>query len=67
MNAFVEMRKFISLNGQVFERLTNVEYNGINEPNCTSLVFGEVFDGIVSVSEDFKGEHFCGKSTFFDV
>lgn len=25
MNAFVEMRKFISLNGQVFERLTSVE------------------------------------------
>ena len=23
MNAFVEMRKFISVNGQVFERLTN--------------------------------------------
>ena len=23
MNAFVEMRKFISINGQVFERLTN--------------------------------------------
>ena len=26
MNAFVEMRKFISSNGQLFERLTNVEY-----------------------------------------
>ena len=26
MNAFVEMRKFIARNGQVFERLTNVEY-----------------------------------------
>ena len=26
MNAFVEMRKFLMLNGQVFERLTNVEY-----------------------------------------
>ena len=26
MNAFVEMRKFITRNGQVFERLTNVEY-----------------------------------------
>ncbi len=25
MNVFVEMRKFISLNGQVFERLTSVE------------------------------------------
>ena len=26
MNAFVEMRKFIATNGQVFQRLTNVEY-----------------------------------------
>ena len=25
MNAFVEMRKFLMINGQVFERLTNVE------------------------------------------
>ena len=26
MNAFVEMRKFLNTNGQIFERLTNVEY-----------------------------------------
>lgn len=26
MNAFVEMRKFLLLNGQIFERLTRVEY-----------------------------------------
>ena len=26
MKAFVEMRKFLMINGQVFERLTNVEY-----------------------------------------
>ena len=26
MDAFVEMRKFLMLNGQVFERLTNIEY-----------------------------------------
>lgn len=26
VNSFIEMRKFISSNGQVFERLTNVEY-----------------------------------------
>lgn len=26
MKAFIEMRKFILNNGQVFERLTNVEY-----------------------------------------
>ena len=26
MNAFVEMRKFLIQNGQIFERLTNIEY-----------------------------------------
>ena len=26
VNAFIEMRKFLNSNGQVFERLTNVEY-----------------------------------------
>jgi hypothetical protein len=26
MDAFVEMRKFLAVNGQLFERLTNVEY-----------------------------------------
>ena len=40
MNAFVEMRKFISSNAQVFERLTNVEYKLLEHDKK----FDEIFD-----------------------
>lgn len=42
MNAFVEMKKFISLNGQVFERLTNVEYKLLEHDNRFNQVFNEL-------------------------
>ena len=42
MNAFVEMKKFISLNGQVFERLTNVEYKLLEHDNKFNQVFNEL-------------------------
>ncbi len=40
MNAFVKMRKFISSNAQVFERLTNVEYKLLEHDKK----FDEIFD-----------------------
>ena len=40
MNAFVEMRKFLLIHGQVFERLTKVEYKLLEHDNK----FDEVFD-----------------------
>ena len=42
MNAFVEMRKFISLNGQIFQRLTNVEYKLLEHDNKFNQVFNEL-------------------------
>lgn len=42
MDAFVEMRKFISLNGQMFERLTNVEYKLLEHDNKFNQVFNEL-------------------------
>ena len=39
MNAFVEMRKFISINGQVFERLTNIEYKLLEHDSKFNQVF----------------------------
>ena len=42
MDAFVEMRKFISMNGQVFERLTNVEYKLLEHDNKINQVFNEL-------------------------
>lgn len=41
MKAFVEMRKFISLNGQVFERLTNIEYKMLEHDKKFDMVFIE--------------------------
>lgn len=54
MNAFVEMRKFISLNGQVFERLTNVEYKLLEHDNKFNQVFNEL--------QNNKELYHCGAS-----
>ena len=42
MNAFAQMRKFISINGQVFERLTNVEYKLLQHDNKFNQIFNEL-------------------------
>ena len=42
MNAFVEMRKFIATNGQVFQRLTNVEYKLLEHDKKFDQVFNEL-------------------------
>lgn len=49
MDAFVEMRKFLMINGQVFQRLTNVEYN-LQEHNKK---FDEVFNQL-QLGENIK-------------
>ena len=42
MDAFIEMRKFLNANGQVFERLTNVEYKLLEHDNKINKVFDEL-------------------------
>ena len=42
MDAFVEMRKFIASNGQIFERLTNVEYKLSEHDKKFDTVFNEL-------------------------
>ena len=42
MNAFVEMRKFIVNNGQIFSRLTNVEYKLLEHDKKFDEVFNEL-------------------------
>ncbi len=42
VEAFVEMRKFISSNGQVFERLTNVEYKLLEQDKKFDIIFDEL-------------------------
>ncbi len=42
MDAFVEMRKFLMINGQVFERLTNVEYKLLEHDKKFDEVFNQL-------------------------
>ncbi len=42
MKAFVEMKRFISINGQVFERLTNVEYKLIEHEKKFDTIFNQL-------------------------
>ena len=53
VNAFIEMRKFISTNAQVFERLTNVEYKLLEHDKK----FDEIFDSLQK-EENFKQKVF---------
>ena len=42
MKVFIEMRKFISLNGQVSERLTNIEYKLLEHDKKFNEVFNQL-------------------------
>ena len=55
MNAFVEMRRFLMLNGQIFNRLTNIEYKLLEYDKK----FNEVF-------KQFQGEKNIKQKIFFD-
>jgi len=42
MKAFIEMRKFLSTNGNIFERLTKIEYKMLEYDKKFDLVFNEL-------------------------
>ena len=42
INTFIEMRKFLNSNGQVFERLTNVEYKLIEHEKKFDTIFNQL-------------------------
>ena len=42
VNTFIEMRKFLNSNGQVFERLTNVEYKLLEHDKKFDKVFNQL-------------------------
>ncbi len=55
MKAFIEMRKFIYQNRQIFERLTNVEYKLLEHDKNFDLVFNELQK---NKNEEFKEKIF---------
>ena len=42
MDAFIEMRKFLAINGNIFERLTNIEYKMLEYDKKFDLIFNEL-------------------------
>ncbi len=64
MNAFVDMRKFMLLNGQVFERLTKIEYK-LFEQNQKLLSHDEKFNLVFNELQKQNAEDFKQK-IFFD-
>ena len=61
MNAFVEMRKFLMLNGQVFERLTSMEYKLLEHDKK----FDEVFNQLQLIF--FQGQIYDAYSLIVDI
>ena len=42
VNSFIEMRKFLSANGQLFERLTNMEYKLLEHDKKFDIIFNQL-------------------------
>lgn len=64
MDAFVEMRKFILSNGQVFDRITNIEYK-LLEQSKTLTEHEEKFEKVFDELQKNEKEEFKQK-IFFD-
>ena len=70
MDAFVEMRKFISANGQVFERLTKVEYKLLEHDKKFDDVFNELQKDKKSEFKQkifFEGQIYDSYSLIIDI
>lgn len=77
MNAFVEMRKFLVTNGQVFERLSNVEYKLLEQDRKLSnheKNFEKVFDELQKNKKEefnqkifFEGQIYDSYSLIIDI
>lgn len=68
MDAFVEMRKFLMVNGQLFERLTNVEYKLLEHDKK----FDKVFDQLqneenIKQKIFFEGQIYDAYSLIIDI
>ena len=68
IRAFIEMRKFLNNNGQIFERLTSLEYKQIeNEKNFRQLF--NIFQQEESVKQKifFQGQIYDSYSLIIDI
>ena len=68
MNAFVEMRKFLTINGQLFERLTNLEYKLLEHDRKFNQVFDQ-FQHEENIKQKifFEGQVYDAYSLIIDI
>ena len=68
MNAFVEMRKFLMLNGQVFERMTNMEYKLLEHDKKFDEVFNQLqLEDNIKQRVFFEGQIWDSYSLIIDI
>ena len=68
VEAFVEMRKFISTNGQIFERLTNVEYKLLEHDRKFDEVFNQLqHEENIKQKIFFEGQIYDAYSLIIDI
>ena len=68
MDAFVEMRKFLSLNGKLFERLTCVEYKLLEHDRKFDKVFNELqHEENIKQRIFFEGQIYDAYSLIVDI
>ena len=68
MNAFVEMRKFLIQNGQIFERLTNIEYKLLERDKKFNEVFNQLqVEENIKQKIFFEGQIYDAYSLIIDI
>ena len=68
VEAFVEMRKFLSSNGQLFERLTNVEYRLLEHDKKFDQVFDQLqHEENIKQKIFFEGQIYDAYSLIIDI
>ena len=68
MNAFVEMRKFLMINGQIFERLTNMEYKLLEHDKKFDEIFNQLqLEENIKQRIFFEGQIYDAYSLIVDI
>ena len=68
MNAFVEMRKFLIQNGQIFEKLTNIEYKLLEHDKKFNEVFNQLqVEENIKQKIFFEGQIYDAYSLIIDI
>ena len=68
VNSFIEMRKFLSANGQVFERLTNMEYKLLEHDKKFDIIFNQLqHEESIKQRIFFEGQIYDAYSLIVDI